>query len=273
MLRLLRDELRVAAMMRDAVVRLRHADIRIAQAGELARHDHARDARRVGLERQHLQVVHEPRVLLVGVGNVGRPLGQSDVAVAARFGGLDAPLDLAHGIEILVELGAVAAADRRREPRGLGTDGVQDAAAERVRASRSALEPPSPNSRSNTTRGCVLGQVRRRLVAPRDGVDVETVAGIARALRGGSIASSSDATAVSLPMTSRGQLIRRRRELDLDAGARAVVGMHAREPRSRGARVIARAVAERVGLPVREARDTFSCSRSGSSGFRLVGST
>ena len=60
--------------------------------------------------------------------SVGRS-GQSDVAVAARFGGLDAPLDLADGIEIFVELGAVAAAQRRREPRGLRTDGIQDAAA------------------------------------------------------------------------------------------------------------------------------------------------
>ena len=56
-----------------------------------------------------------------------------------------------------------------------------------------------------------------------------------------------------LPICLRDELIGGRRQPHFDAGLRAVVRVHAGQPRRRRARVIARAVAERVGLQVREA--------------------
>ena len=132
---------------------IRHADVRIRPVADLARENHAEDARRVRLEREQLQVEHELRVLVERSGNAERPIRQRDVACAFRFRGADALLDLAHGVEILVELAAVAVADRRREPARLGAHGVEDARClARAREPLGAL-PPSPNSRSNTTRG------------------------------------------------------------------------------------------------------------------------
>ena len=98
----------------------------------------------------------------------------------------------------------------------------------------------------------VLGEVRRRLVAPRHRVHVEAVAGVARALRRGVDRELERAHGRGLAEHVGRELVGAGRELHLDAGPRAVPRVHAREPGGRGARVVARAVAEVLGLLVVE---------------------
>ena len=115
--------------------------------------------------------------------------------------------------------------------------------------------PPSPNSRSNTTRGWFSVEIRRRLVAPRNGIHVETVARVASTLRGRVDGELERAHGRARAEHIRGELVSRRRELHLDAGLRSIVSVHTREPGGRRARMVARAVAEVVGLRVVETAD------------------
>ena len=151
---LLLDQARVVAVVRSGMMLIRHADVRIRPVADLARENHAEDARRVGLEREQLQVEHELRVVVERRGDAERPLRQLHVAVRFGFRRADALLDLAHGIQVLGQLAAIAVADRRCEPIRLGAHRVENARrlARAHRCARRAL-PPSPNSRSNTTRG------------------------------------------------------------------------------------------------------------------------
>src|SRR5688572_33276581 len=75
------------------------------------------------------------------------------------------------------------------------------------------------------------GHVGRRLAAPRDGIHVEAVAGVARALRRRIERDLDRGDSAVLAQMSGGYLIRRRGEADLGARTRAVVSMHASEPR------------------------------------------
>jgi hypothetical protein len=143
---------------------------------------------------------------------------------------------------------AVGVTDAGSQPLGLGANGVEDAA--RLASTRQALvrratvaeQPFEHDAR------VILGEVRRRLVAPRYGVHVETVAGIAGALRRRIHGELERAHARGPPKHLGRQLIGARGELHLHAGPRAVPGMHAGQPGRGRSRVIARAVAEVLGL-------------------------
>ena len=163
---------------------IRHADVRIRAVADLARENHAEHARRVGLEREQLQVEHELRV-----ARRTRPGCRSADPAARRIAVRSLPRR------------RCAARSRARNPR----------------YSSSLLRSPWPTDarerdwpRRAPSRGCcrlarareplggaaavaeqplehdarmVLGEVRRRLVAPGHGVHVEAVAGVAGALR------------------------------------------------------------------------------------------
>ena len=80
-----------------------------------------------GLEGQRLQVEHQLGVRVERGRNVGGALGQLDVhRLGLRV--LDALFDLAHGVEILVQLGLVTPAEAVRHAVGFFADGVEDAA-------------------------------------------------------------------------------------------------------------------------------------------------
>ena len=71
------------------------------------------------------------------------------------LGSLNAPLDLAHVVEVLVELRAVAGAkSRSRVLRSPATKSSRLRSV-RIRARRSSAVLPPPNIRSNTTRGLI----------------------------------------------------------------------------------------------------------------------
>ena len=92
-----------------------------------------------------------------------------------------------------------------------------------------------------------------RLVPPRDGVDVEAVARIARPLRRLIDRQLERRHRRVLADRLRDELIGGRRQLHLDVRTRAVEGVHAGQPDRGRTRMIAGAVAERVGLQVRQA--------------------
>ena len=70
-----------------------------------------------------------------------------------RLRALDALLDLADRLEILADSGPVAGAQRPLQPGDLLVDIIQNAAVFAQLRQPVAAGPPSPNIRSNTTRG------------------------------------------------------------------------------------------------------------------------
>ena len=98
--------------MRRRVMRLGHADLRIRARAHLSRElerDHARD---VGLQREHLQVKHQLRVVFpVGRHTDGPRQHVGQRVAVLLLGLLDAPLDFADRVQILVHARPVA---RRR---------------------------------------------------------------------------------------------------------------------------------------------------------------
>ncbi len=81
-------------------------------------------------ERDRLQVEHQLDVLLEIVGHAGGRLGssRSSPLVLRASIRLDAPLDLAHVVEVVVQPRAVGRAELCRTPSDLVGDPVEDAA-------------------------------------------------------------------------------------------------------------------------------------------------
>ena len=147
------------------------ADLGIGAGAGLARQLERDDAGDVALQREHLQIEHQPRVVGVGGGHADRPIEIGQVRVGGlRFGLLDAALHLADGVEILADLGAVAGAELLLQAGDIVASpnraGWRSCAARR---GAPAALPPSPNRRSKTMRGCasagsgVVGDDQERL--------------------------------------------------------------------------------------------------------------
>ena len=126
--RQLRQALRVVLVVRQGVVRVRHADLRIGLRGELRRHEEGDDARQVGLVSQHLQVEHQLHVVLERRRDAGRgPLHHRQLAVGIGLDALDAALHVAHRGQVVGELRAVRRPEPLAEAGHLRRHGVQDA--------------------------------------------------------------------------------------------------------------------------------------------------
>ena len=110
--------------MRHRMMRLGHADLRIGARAHFARHLERDDSRDVGLHREHLQVEHQLDVLLPRCRSRQRTIEVGHLVDALLLGFLNPPLDLANGIEILVDL----ACDRRRRASAEGSPSLRDTA-------------------------------------------------------------------------------------------------------------------------------------------------
>ena len=188
-LRQLDELLRVVDVMRHGMVRLGDADVGIGAGAGLARQLEGDDARGVGLERQHLEVEHQPDVILPDRGHAGRPrqIGQ------ARRVGLLRPLDpafhLAHRVQVLPDPVLIAGSQLAAQPRQVGGHPVQDAAAllqfraPALGAAAVAEQPLEDDA------GIRLGRQRRRGRRPRQvvlvgaGVAVVAVAHLGQQVR------------------------------------------------------------------------------------------
>ena len=71
-LRVRRELVRMVVVVRDGMMRIGDADLRIGTAGVLARHHEGADARDVGLERQRLKVEQQLDILLERRGHANR---------------------------------------------------------------------------------------------------------------------------------------------------------------------------------------------------------
>ena len=101
-----------AAVMRDDVVRLGHADLRVADAARFdALHEggHASD---VGSPRERDEVVHHANVLFVSARDAGGRIGSLADRIGSLPGWLDPAFDFADVLQVLVDRRAVL----RREP-------------------------------------------------------------------------------------------------------------------------------------------------------------
>ena len=99
--------------MRQRMVRLGHADLRIRPRA-LFLADHERDdARQIRLERQQLQVEHQRQVILEDRRHALRLIHRRQLDVALLLGPLDAPLDVADRLGVLVDLAPDPAARAR----------------------------------------------------------------------------------------------------------------------------------------------------------------
>ncbi len=163
--------------MRRRVMRIGDADFGIAAIARFARELERDDAGDVPLQREHLQVEHQLRVIFVGRRHANRAIeiGQR-VVERLRFGLLYAALDLAHGIEIFGHLGAIGRAELSLQARDVLAHPVEQAGplAERrcaaprscrprrtgARTRRADALPRAAASSATTTRGC-SGRRRR----------------------------------------------------------------------------------------------------------------
>ena len=246
--------LRVVPVVRQPVVGIGHAQVRIGPAAQLAAQHEREHARDVGLPRQRDQVEHQPDVVLEVVGDADGPGQRRQFGVGALgLGQGNAPFEGPDGVEILIEPGPVAVADGALEAGQIVGDRIEDAAVAahlgRALLGRAAVAEESLEHHPRV----VLHRQRRRRRPPRDGVQIDaTVAVLAVADEAVEIDGEFErrqrrAAAEML----RGQLVRG------DPGphvrALGLLRMHPVQPRRAGPRVLAVAVPERLGLPVGEA--------------------
>ena len=102
----------VVLMVRKGVVPIGHADERIRPVVAIVRRDEGGDTRRVALERQRHQVIHQPQMLFILLGHAGRA-GKIRLCGGEFFGLLDALLQFADGGEVFVQLMTVGVAELR----------------------------------------------------------------------------------------------------------------------------------------------------------------
>ena len=159
-------------MVRQAVVRLVHPDLRIGAVVQVAGHHESEDARDVGLERQCHQVEHEADVCFEDLGGADGRFGNLQVGSGLLLGSYDAPLDLAHVVQVVAQPRLVTRPETLLEPRGRLRHRIQDAA-----ASAHALEPFV--HRAGTAKHALehdarvdLHRQRRRRALPGNGVHV-----------------------------------------------------------------------------------------------------
>ena len=127
-LRQLRHLLGVVAVVRRRVVRIRHPDLGIGPVARLAGELEGDDPGHVGLERQHLEIEHQPGVVGIGCRHADRPVDVGQRAVVGLgFRLLDAPLHLAHRVEVLADLDPVAGAQHALEAGDVLVDPVEQA--------------------------------------------------------------------------------------------------------------------------------------------------
>ena len=113
--------------MRQRMVRLRHANLRI-RARALFLADHERDdAREIGLKRQELQVQHQRQVIFKDRRRALRLLDRRQFELALFLGSLNAPLNVANRLGIFIDLDLVLRSEILLEARQLLRHRVQNA--------------------------------------------------------------------------------------------------------------------------------------------------
>ncbi len=147
---------RIVLMMGRGMMRLGHAHLRVTALAEFPGEHEGEDPGLIRLICEGEEIEHEPGVLVVRVGHTDGSSGDRQRCRALLFGNLQAALDFADVIQIVAQTGAIARAEVVLETRDLARDLVENAAIflERAPCACSGV-PPSPKSRSKTTRGLI----------------------------------------------------------------------------------------------------------------------
>ena len=124
-------------VMRQRVERVAHAALRVDGAAQLLAQQERRDARDLGLPRQHLQVVHQLDVLLDVTRHARRRGRHREIVRELLPGLLHATLDLAHVGQVLIEARAIGGRQLALQRCGFADNRVEQA--DRLRAARLAL--------------------------------------------------------------------------------------------------------------------------------------
>ena len=98
-------------MVGHRMVRFGNADFAIGVLAAFAAVHHGDDAREVALQRENLQVEHHLQIFLEEDGDAGRLFDHTGVFVVRLSGAFDALFDFADGVQVLVDLAAVGAAE------------------------------------------------------------------------------------------------------------------------------------------------------------------
>ena len=233
------DQLRHVVVVRQRVVRLRHADLRVG-ARALLLADHERDdAGQVGLEREELQVEHQLQVILEDRGRAPRlaQLRQFEVVLLLRP--LDAPFHVADRFGVLVQLHLVVRAQLALQIRQLAGHRVEQALVlAHPRLARRPVGAAAVAEQGLEDRARVpLHRERLGAAAPRDRVRVDAAQvagagpGVVRPVQG-----DRERRHLGLPReVAREQLVHR--DLAEDLGLVAAAARHAGQERPGGAGV------------------------------------
>jgi hypothetical protein len=116
-------------MVRQRMVRVRDANLRIGPHAALAPHHHRDDARLIGLKGDELQIEHQVDVVLVEHRNTGRLVDRRRQARHVLLGTLDSALDLADRRQVFVQLPPVGCAQIGGQLGRARGDEIEDAAA------------------------------------------------------------------------------------------------------------------------------------------------
>ena len=248
------DTLGIILVVRNGMVPVGNPDLAIGPVAAVAAEHERSHARHVGLPRDHLHVDHELCVLPVVVRDRARPLDARKLQrQVLLFGQLDPPLDVADGLEIFLELVFVAAAKRHAQPRETGGDIVEHAflVLEPGQASGSIRAVAIPEQPLEDGPWIDLGRQRAGRSAPRHGHVRARVAGVA--VTGERLRLQPELERGQLGVLS--ELLGRDLiggDPEVEIGAAGLVRMDAGEERRGRARVVARAVAERPPVYLRQ---------------------
>src|SRR5262245_10161558 len=250
-LRHLLDEVGMAAVVRQRVVRVGDANLRVDANAAFAAQHHGGDAGEVGLERDGLQLEHQLDVGGIVERDAGRLLvrRRHRIALACR----DLQLDLADAGEVLVHAAAVGRAEAGLEARGILARMVENTLAiegatctdiggqARVDGTEEALEYGSRIDFDGQWRVGILPREAVRVGAARPSVAVADHAGIL-------------AADLERGHTRLGGPTRRRELVEgpagMNVGSRGVLHFRAREEAARrlrmaaAARLLSRAIGE-----------------------------
>src|SRR5262249_5618441 len=163
-------------VVRDRVVRIRNAELRIRAAAQLPAYHERYYAREVGLIGQYLQVEHQLRMVFELRRDTGWLPNRRELEVALLFGLLDTTLDVTNSFEIFIELAAVPGSKFSLSSCNLFPYRIENAALaanagsphSRIRGPRVAKEPLEDDARIG------LRRQRRRRAAPRDRICIGT---------------------------------------------------------------------------------------------------
>ena len=110
------------------VVRLGNTDLVVAARASFPSQLESSHSSDIGLERQHLQVKHQPGMVPVSSRYTNRPLEvRRRILSRTRLGNLNAALHFPHAVEILIHLRAVSRAQLALKARNIASHPIQQA--------------------------------------------------------------------------------------------------------------------------------------------------